>query len=140
MLAPGREASECVQNGNTRRVSSGLKPRRSGDAIEEVGTRVFVGQVPEALDVDNIRRHFEPYGKVLTVSIIRNKIGQHRGNSTQNQRSDNLIKNMVSPSTGCAFVVFEDRDAAQQCVEQAHDKLVLPEVCVPRWHEGLGLM
>lgn len=70
------------------------------------GFRLFVGQLPKTLDEEGCRQLLEEYGKITSISIIRDKkTGEHRG---------------------CAFVTFETKEGADSAIQTLHNKKVLP--------------
>ena len=57
---------------------------------------------------DDLRRYFEPFGPLMEVAIIRDRItGGHRG---------------------CAFVTFESAASGVACIAALHDKVTLEPV------------
>jgi len=90
------------------------------DIIEELGSgeygsdsdysgpvKLFVGQVPKAMNEQDLYPFFEKFGPINDVTIIRDKhTGQHRG---------------------CAFLTFINRDDAESCEAVLHDQYVLAD-------------
>jgi RNA recognition motif-containing protein len=57
---------------------------------------------------DDLRRYFEPFGPLIEVAIIRDRVtGTHRG---------------------CAFVTYESAASGMACISALHDKVTLEPV------------
>jgi len=83
-------------------------PNLGGDVQEH---KLFVGQIPRAYDMDEIRPHFEPYGTVTEVIVIKDKAsGEHRG---------------------CAFVKFATKEEADAAIAGLHGQTTLPGMSNP---------
>lgn len=130
-LVPVVNDDLCVGPNDTvkhdlQRQSTTLSTRVEGqneqeeDIIEELGSgedgsdsdysgpvKLFVGQVPKAMDEQDLYPFFEKFGPINDVTIIRDKhTGQHRG---------------------CAFLTFKNRDDAESCEAVLHDQYVLAD-------------
>ncbi|EED95475.1 ribonuceoprotein, partial [Thalassiosira pseudonana CCMP1335] len=64
--------------------------------------KLFVGQVPKTLAEEDLALLFEPYGRILDMTVIRDRrTGTHRG---------------------CAFVTYESGEDAMRVVNEMHGK------------------
>jgi len=64
--------------------------------------KLFVGQVPKNMSEEDLAFVFEPYGRILDLTVIRDRrSGNHRG---------------------CAFVTYENGDDAMKVVTEMHGK------------------
>ena len=64
--------------------------------------KLFVGQVPKNMAEEDLAFVFEPYGRILDLTIIRDRrSGNHRG---------------------CAFVTYESGEEAMKVVDEMHGK------------------
>ena len=64
--------------------------------------KLFVGQVPKTFEETDLAMLFEPYGRIIDMTIIRDRrSGMHRG---------------------CAFVTYERGEDAMRVVEEMHGK------------------
>ena len=64
--------------------------------------KLFVGQVPKTYEETDLAMLFEPYGRILDMTVIRDRrSGMHRG---------------------CAFVTYERGEDAMKVVRQMHGK------------------
>ena len=64
--------------------------------------KLFVGQVPKIMSEDELVLVFEPYGRILDLTVIRDRrTGSHRG---------------------CAFVTYENGEDAMKVVAEMHGK------------------
>jgi len=79
----------------------------TGEGNDEEGpVKVFIGQVPKTIEEEDLIPIFSQFGTVETVNIIRDKnTGQHRG---------------------CAFVSFANREDAETCQAELHNRFALP--------------
>jgi hypothetical protein len=65
--------------------------------------KLFIGQVPKTMIEEDLAYIFEPYGRILDLTVIRDRrSGNHRG---------------------CAFVTYEDGANAMKVAEDMHGKL-----------------
>jgi RNA recognition motif-containing protein len=47
---------------------------------EPESPRLFIGQVPKSMEADDLRKVFEGFGKILDISILKDKAtGVHKG-------------------------------------------------------------
>jgi RNA recognition motif-containing protein len=73
--------------------------------------KLFVGQVPRTMEEEELRPYLEKYGPLEDLVIIRDRLtGAHRG---------------------CAFATYSTKEAADQAVEELHNKVVLPQSINP---------
>lgn len=64
--------------------------------------KLFVGQVPKTFEETDLAMLFEPYGRIVDMTVIRDRrSGMHRG---------------------CAFVTYERGEDAMKVVEEMHGK------------------
>jgi RNA recognition motif-containing protein len=64
--------------------------------------KLFVGQVPKTFEETDLAMLFEPYGRILDMTVIRDRrSGMHRG---------------------CAFVTYERGEDAMKVVREMHGK------------------
>jgi hypothetical protein len=65
-------------------------------------------QIPKSMAEEDLRRYFEPFGPLIEVAIIRDRVtGTHRG---------------------CAFVTYESAASGMACIAALHDKVTLEPV------------
>ncbi|XP_028413320.1 zinc finger CCHC-type and RNA-binding motif-containing protein 1-like [Dendronephthya gigantea] len=74
-------------------MSGGLAPSKS---------TIYVGNLPYSLTNNDLHKIFEKYGKVVKVTIVRDKVSRE--------------------SKGVAFILFLDRDSAQKAVSAINRK------------------
>ncbi|XP_065669806.1 CUGBP Elav-like family member 2 isoform X2 [Hydra vulgaris] len=73
---------------------------------EPEACKLFIGQVPRNWTEKELRPILEPYGEIHELSILYDKYtGQHKG---------------------CAFLVFYEKEAANRCQNELHEKRTLP--------------
>eukprot|EP00298_Acanthocystis_sp_HF-20_P013927 c20564_g2_i2.p1 GENE.c20564_g2_i2~~c20564_g2_i2.p1 ORF type:complete len:373 (+),score=142.81 c20564_g2_i2:84-1202(+) len=73
--------------------------------------KLFVGQIPKSFDVEQIRPLFAAFGRVLDISVIRDKISnEHRG---------------------CCFVRMGSKDEAERAIAGLHGVQTLPTLTTP---------
>jgi len=96
------------QNEHEEDITEELGSGEDGSNSEYSGpVKLFVGQVPKAMDEQDLYPFFEKFGPINDVTIIRDKhTGQHRG---------------------CAFLTFNSRDDAESCEAVLHDQYVLAD-------------
>ncbi|KAJ4453698.1 putative RNA-binding protein BRN1 [Paratrimastix pyriformis] len=68
--------------------------------------KLFVGQVPRQMTEQDLKPIFEPFGNILEVVVIKDK--------------------MSGQSKGCAFVVYSTKAEADNCMAGLHMKVTLP--------------
>jgi RNA recognition motif-containing protein len=84
----GHDFEEAAPNMDADRLSQPLK--------------LFVGQVPKTFEETDLAMLFEPYGRILDMTVIRDRrSGMHRG---------------------CAFVTYERGEDAMKVVREMHGK------------------
>jgi hypothetical protein len=98
------------QGGNVDQSQGFDSKRRSSDGTEiildperlERPMKLFVGQVPKTMAEEDLAFVFEPHGRILDLTIIRDRrSGSHRG---------------------CAFVTYESGEDAMKVVDEMHGK------------------
>jgi len=73
---------------------------------EPESPRLFIGQVPKSMEADDLRKVFEGFGKILDISILKDKAtGVHKG---------------------CAFLTYLQRASADAAIETLHNRHTLP--------------
>lgn len=73
--------------------------------------KLFVGQVPKSMLEDELKKDFAPFGKILEIVILRDKLtGQHKG---------------------CAFVTFSSRSEGEAAINALHNKRTLTFAKLP---------
>lgn len=75
------------------------------ESPEPDSVRLFIGQVPKDMEADELRKIFEPFGKILDISILKDKsTGQHKG---------------------CAFLTFLKKASADTAIQELHNIKIL---------------
>lgn len=83
----------------------------TSDTGETDGVKLFVGQIPRGFGEAQIRPLFEPFGTVLSVNPITDKVtGEHRG---------------------CAFVRMASKPQADAVIAGLHNQKILPSLSNP---------
>lgn len=92
-----------------------------------VKAKLFVGQIPREMTEDHLRVFFEPFGPLREVSIIRDPLsGISRGLNWKAKCCS--VRYLLKCFTGCAFVIFHERNSAQDALDNLHNTLQLPNV------------
>ena len=104
-MVPNESSSYGSKGRDESQSSSGSYKEDPDDNEDEVGFKLFVGQVPKMMDETDLFPIFEKFGPMGNIAIIRDRnTGQHRG---------------------CAFVTYLKSESADACQNELHDKLVL---------------
>eukprot|EP00986_Skeletonema_menzelii_P001015 scaffold274_cov144-Skeletonema_menzelii.AAC.38 len=107
--APPTHGFQNINDDSNHQDSIDEKPRSSTNTqviIDqerlERPMKLFVGQVPKDMAEEDLAFLFEPYGRILDLTIIRDRrSGSHRG---------------------CAFVTYESGEDAMKVVDEMHGK------------------
>ena len=107
--APPTHGFQNINDDSNHQDSIDEKPRSSTNTqviIDqerlERPMKLFVGQVPKDMAEEDLAFLFEPYGRILDLTIIRDRrSGNHRG---------------------CAFVTYESGEDAMKVVDEMHGK------------------
>ncbi|ORC92647.1 RNA-binding protein [Trypanosoma theileri] len=92
-----------------------------------IGSKLFVGQVPAMTTEEQLRPVFEPYGKLLEVKIMRDTVGRSKGSAwvryETNEMAVNAInalheKHTVPPQTNPLRVQFATPNSAKHQQQQ----------------------
>lgn len=84
------------------------RPRTNGEGFQSISPRrLFVGQVPPGIEEEHIRSHFEQFGTLVDVSVLKSK-------------------DIDSP--GCAFIEYDTWAACDAAIEASNGKIVLTSV------------
>ena len=83
--------------------AAGTGAPKDPDAI-----KLFVGSIPRHMNETDIRPHFEPYGEISEMVVLRDR---HTG-----------------ASKGCGFVFYRTRQSALDAMSALNEKLALPGV------------
>lgn len=95
MLLSGKSAEiEIVPSNNLACDPAGKKPLNTTSIV-----KLFAGQIPKTMGVDDVKKLFSTCGEVIEVGIIYNNFNAHQG---------------------CAFVYMEHKNA-MKAVEQFHN-------------------
>lgn len=80
-----------------------------GEAAPDTDVKLFVGHIPPRTSEKDVKAVFDRYGNLIEVAILRRE----------------------GRSRGCAFVRFNNRAAADQCIAALHGTMPFPESSLP---------
>lgn len=140
----GDIASPASSSSTTTSSSSSFSSSDStSTATTATGTakswKLFVGQVPKNATEAGLRALFAPYGEVVQMNILRDKVTQvSRGWSQPllswgGRRLTSLSHSLVDASlwhtrAGCAFVTYANKEAADKGIAALHNVVCVPPV------------
>ena len=99
--------------------------------------KMFVGQIPKNWNENDVRIHFEEFGRIYLINVLRDKVTkQSRGewltfeNRSALLQLDFDLKNFRIPLPGCCFITYYTRKAALDAQNACHNLKTLPGVSV----------
>lgn len=94
---PGQQEESGFEGYSQEEGGATMDPERLGQPL-----KLFVGQVPKNFEETDLALLFEPYGRIIDMTVIRDRrTGTHRG---------------------CAFVTYEKGEDAMRVVREMHGR------------------
>lgn len=81
-------------------------------------------QIPREMDEEHLRPMLEKCGEIVDFVILRDRqSGRHKGAAFPP-----CVFCILRLTTGCAFLTYKTKEAAEQAIENFHCKVTLPSV------------